>query len=165
MLAGLGAALYTSGSVEEAAQRLCDASDLEPANPAPYLFLGKIQEAASAPLPCAKQKLARFAHDQPASALANYYYALALLKRNRGAEDPDTIEHAKALLEKSSATDPKLDLAYLQLGNLYLSRGALPEASGISRAKLALSTYEYGGLRLGAIPMNSPAMAAMFGGV
>jgi tetratricopeptide (TPR) repeat protein len=128
MLAGLGAALYTSGSAEEAAQRLCDASDLEPANPAPYLFLGKIQEAASAPLPCAEQKLARFAQDQPASALANYYYALALLKRNRGSENPDTLEHAKALLEKSSAIDPKLDLAYLQLGNLYLSRGALPEA-------------------------------------
>jgi tetratricopeptide (TPR) repeat protein len=128
MLAGLGAALYTSGSAEEAAQRLCDASDLEPANPAPYLFLGKIQESASAPLPCAEQKLARFAHDQPASALANYYYALALLKRNRGSEDPETLQHAKALLEKSSAIDPKLDLAYLQLGNLYVSRGALPEA-------------------------------------
>jgi tetratricopeptide (TPR) repeat protein len=128
MLAGLGAALYTSGSAEEAAQRLCAASDLDPANPAPYFFLGKIQEAASAPLPCAEQKLARFAHDQPASALANYYYALALLKRNRGSEDPETQEHAKALLEKSSAIDPKLDLAYLQLGNLYASRGALPEA-------------------------------------
>jgi tetratricopeptide (TPR) repeat protein len=128
MLAGLGAALYTSGSVEQAAQRLCDASDIEPANPAPYLFLGKIQEAASAPLPCAEQKLARFAHDQPGSALANYYYALALLKRNRGSEDPEALEHAKALLEKSSAIDPKLDRAYLQLGNLYVSRGALPEA-------------------------------------
>jgi tetratricopeptide (TPR) repeat protein len=128
MLAGLGAALYTSGSAEEAAQRLCDASDLEPANPAPYLFLGKIQDAASAPLPCAEQKLARFAHDRPGSALANYYYALALLKRNRGSQDPETLEHAKALLEKSSAIDSKLDLAYLQLGNLYASRGALPEA-------------------------------------
>jgi tetratricopeptide (TPR) repeat protein len=128
MLAGLGAALYTSGSAEEAAQRLCDASDLEPANLAPYLFLGKIQEAASAPLSCAEQKLARFAHDQPASALANYYYALALLKRNRGSEDLDSLQRAQALLQKSSAIDPKLDLAYLQLGNLYVSRGALPEA-------------------------------------
>jgi tetratricopeptide (TPR) repeat protein len=128
MLAGLGAALYTSGSAEEAAQRLCDASDIEPANPAPYFFLGKMQEAASAPLPCAEPKLARFAHDQPASALANYYYALALLKRNRGSEDPEALEYAKALLEKSSAIDPKLDRAYLQLGNLYVSRGALPEA-------------------------------------
>jgi tetratricopeptide (TPR) repeat protein len=31
MMAGLGAALYTSGSADEAAQRLCEASDLEPA--------------------------------------------------------------------------------------------------------------------------------------
>ena len=128
MLAGLGAALYTSGSADEAAQRLCEASDLEPANPAPYLFLGKMQEAASGPLPCAEQKLARFAQDQPENAFANYYYALALWKRNRGAENPDALRHAETLLEKASTIDPRLDAAYLQLGNLHFARGAFHEA-------------------------------------
>ncbi len=128
MLAGLGAALYTSGSAEEAAQRLCQASDLEPASPAPYLFLGKMQEAASASLPCAEEKLARFAQDQPATAAADYYYAVALWKRDRGSATSETLEHAKALLEKSSALDPKFDLASLQLGNLFLAQGDLQEA-------------------------------------
>jgi len=128
MLAGLGAALYTSGSADEAAQRLCEASDLEPANPPPYLFLGKMQEAASGPLPCAEQKLARFAQDQPEDAFANYYYALALWKRNRGSENSDALKHAEALLEKASMFDPKLDAAYLQLGNLHFERGAFEEA-------------------------------------
>ncbi len=128
MLAGLGAALYTGGSPDEAARHLCEASDLEPANPAPYLFLGKMQEAASSALPCAEQKLARFAQDQPASALANYYYALALWKQNRGSVNSDALQHAQALLEKSSALDPKLDVAYLELGNLHFARGALGEA-------------------------------------
>jgi tetratricopeptide (TPR) repeat protein len=128
MLAGLGAALYTSGSADEAAQRLCEAADLGPANPAPYLFLGKVQEAASGPLPCAEQELARFAQDQPENAFAKYYYALALWKRNRGSENSDALRHAEALLEKASTIDPKLDAAYVQLGNLHFARGAFPEA-------------------------------------
>jgi tetratricopeptide (TPR) repeat protein len=128
MLAGLGAALYTSGSADEAAQRLCEAAGLEPANRAPYLFLGKIQEAASGPLPCAEQELARFAQDQPENALANYYYALALWKRNRRSENSDALPHVEALLEKASTINPKLDAAYVQLGNLHFARGAFQEA-------------------------------------
>lgn len=128
MLAGLGAALYTSGSVEEAAQRLCAASDLSRSDAAPYLFLGEMQEATSTPLPCIEQRLARFAHDQPENAFANYYYALALWKRDRGSENPDVLRGVEALLQKSSTIDPKLDLAYLQLGNLYFARGNFQEA-------------------------------------
>jgi tetratricopeptide (TPR) repeat protein len=136
MLAGLGAALYTSGSVEEAAQRLCAAADLTPSLPpsdsasasAPYLFLGEMQEATSTPLPCVEPKLARFAHDRPDHAFANYYYALALWKRERGSENPDALRQVEALLRKSLAIDPKLDPAYLQLGNLYFARGSFPEA-------------------------------------
>ena len=137
MLAAQGAALYTSGAVEEAAQRLCAASDLSRSDPsrldspsdfAPYLFLGEIQEATSTPLPCIEQKLARFAQEQPENAFANYYYALALWRRDRGAENPDALRRVEALLQKSSAIDPKLDLAYLQLGNLCFARGAFQEA-------------------------------------
>jgi tetratricopeptide (TPR) repeat protein len=140
MLAGLGAALYTSGSVEEAAQRLCAASDLTPSVPpsvppsdsasasAPYLFLGEMQETSSTPLPCVEPKLARFAHDRPDNAFANYYYALALWKRERGSENPDALRQVEALLRNSLAIDPKFDLAYLQLGNLYFARGSFPEA-------------------------------------
>jgi Flp pilus assembly protein TadD len=137
MLAGLGAALYTSGSAEEAAQRLCEASDLDPSKPAPYLFLGKMQEAASASLPCAEQRLARFAQDEPENALANYYYAIALWKRDRGLENSTALAHAIALLQKSAAVDPKFDLADLQLGNIYLARGALREALGAYQKALA----------------------------
>jgi tetratricopeptide (TPR) repeat protein len=132
MLAGMGAALYTSGSVEEAAQRLCAASDLSAsdsaADSAPYLFLGEMQEATSTPLPCIEQRLARFAHNQPESAFANYYYALALWKRDRGLEKPDALRQVETLLLKSSTIDPKLDLAYLQLGNLNFAREAFQEA-------------------------------------
>ncbi len=133
MLAGLGAALYTAGSIDDAAQRLCQASDIEPSNPAPYLFLGKMQESTTAPLPCAEQKLARFAHDQPANALANYYYALALWKQDRATENEASansvaLERVEGLLKKSSDLDPKLGAADLQLGNLYFARGNFQQA-------------------------------------
>ncbi len=138
MLAGWGAALYETGAAEEAAKRLCEASDLDPANPAPYLFLGKMQESASVPLPCAEEKLARFSDTQPANALANYYYATALWKRDRSLDSPAALAHIEALLQKAAATDPHFDLANLQLGNIYFAQGALPEA--LSAYQTAVAT-------------------------
>jgi tetratricopeptide (TPR) repeat protein len=128
MLAGLGAALYASGSYVDAALRLCDASDFKPADPTPYLFLGKMEKAAPDPLPCSEQKLARFARDQPGNALANYYYALTLWKRARESENSAGLQQAEALLEKAVTIDPRLDEAYLQLGILYSARGDFEQA-------------------------------------
>ena len=127
MLAGLGAALYASGSYADAARRVCDASDLQPADPTPYLFLGKMEKAAPDPLPCVGQKLARFTHDQPANALGNYYYAVALWKQSRsageGPENSPAVQQAEALLQMAVTADPKLDAAYVQLGILYDAQG------------------------------------------
>jgi len=128
MLTGLGAALYASGSWEEAARRLCEASDLQPADPAPYLFLGKIEKATTAPLPCSEEKLARFAQEQPGSALANYYYAINLWKRTIEFGNAADSKQAEALLEKAVAIDPKLGEAYLQLGVLHSSQGDFEQA-------------------------------------
>jgi tetratricopeptide (TPR) repeat protein len=127
MLAGLGAALYASGVYADAARRVCEASDLQPADPTPYLFLGKMEKAAPDPLPCVEQKLARFAHDQPANALGNYYYAVALWKQSRGAgegpENSPAVQQAEALLQMAVTADPKFDAAYVQLGILYDAQG------------------------------------------
>jgi tetratricopeptide (TPR) repeat protein len=123
ILAGLGAALYSIGSYDDAARRLCDASDLQPADPAAYLFLGKIEKVTSAPLPCSEEKLARFVRDQPGNALAHYYYAISLWKHNKGSENSATAQRTEALLEKAVSIDPRLDEAYLQLGVLHFTQG------------------------------------------
>lgn len=128
MLTGLGAALYSAGSYDEAARRLCDASDLQPTDAAPYIFLGKIEKATPAPLPCSEQKLARFAREQPENALANYYYAVSLWKREKRSENPASLKQAEALLEKAVGIDPNLDEAYLQLGVLHSARGNFEQA-------------------------------------
>jgi tetratricopeptide (TPR) repeat protein len=128
MLAGLGAALYASGSYEEAARRICEASDLKPQDPAPYLFLGKMQKSSTALLPCSEEKLASFVRQQPGSAWANYYYGLALWKRARGSDNSAGLQQAEALLEKAAAIDPKFGEAYLQLGILHSGRGGSEQA-------------------------------------
>jgi len=141
MLAGLGVALYSSGSWEEAARRLCEASDLEPADPSPYLFLGKIEKTTSAPLPCSEQKLARFAKDQPANALANYYYAISLWKREKGSENLAGWRQVEALLEKAVAIDPRLDETYLQLGILHFARGDFEKAIGDCKRAIGVNPH------------------------
>lgn len=128
MLAGLGAALYAGGSFDEAARRLCEASDLKPADPAPYVFLGKMEESAPTSLSCAEQKLARFVQDQPGNALANYYYGITLWKRDRGSENQAALQQAEALLEKAVTLDPKLGEAHLQLGILHSGQGNFDQA-------------------------------------
>jgi tetratricopeptide (TPR) repeat protein len=128
MLTGLGAALYSNGSSDEAARRLCEASDLQPSESTPYLFLGKIEKTTPAPLPCSEQKLARFVQEQPGNALANYYYAVSLWKREKGSENPADFKQVEALLEKSVTIDPRLDEAYLQLGILRFARGDFENA-------------------------------------
>jgi tetratricopeptide (TPR) repeat protein len=118
MLAALGAALFASGSYEEAAQRLCSASDLDPGDPDPYIFLGKVETAAPAPLACVEDRLSRFALQQPGNALANYYYAMSILKREDPIEDQQARQQVESLLAKALTVDPNLAGAYLQLGIL-----------------------------------------------
>ena len=122
MLAALGAALFASAHYDEAALRLCAASDLNPADAAPYVFLGKIDMAAPAPLACVEPKLLRFVQEQPGNARANYYYAMALWKRQKGSENPQEMQRVETYLSKAVADDPKYGEAYLQLGNLYVGQ-------------------------------------------
>jgi tetratricopeptide (TPR) repeat protein len=119
MLTGLGVSWYARGSDDLAMERLCQASDLNPDDPNPYLFLGKMQSVETTQSTCMMEKLGRFVRLEPENAQANYYYALGLSRRN----DADDVAHAESLLEKAVRLDPKLAAAYLQLGVLYLQRG------------------------------------------
>ena len=128
MLAGLGAALYARGDYANAARDLCAAADLRPTDPTPYLFLGKMEKAAPEPLPCAAEKLARFARDQPANALANYYFAVSIWKCGQRSGNPQYLRRTELLLQKALAADPKLDPAYVQLGMVYAARANFAQA-------------------------------------
>jgi len=127
MLLGLAVALYSRGSYDQAAPRFFEAADLNPSDPAPYLFLGKISNGPITHSDGYAERLERFARLHPENAWANYYYAATLTR---------TSPKARALLEKAVRLDPKLGDAFLLLGIVYTDEGNLTKA--ISAYKSAI---------------------------
>ncbi len=128
MLTALGAALFAGALYDESARRLCEASDLNPADPEPYTFMGKIEISAPNPLPCVEQKLARNVAQRPSDPLANYFYAMALWKQGGPSPDPSTYTRVQELLDRAVKADPKCSDAFLQLGVLEATRHDYPKA-------------------------------------
>jgi tetratricopeptide (TPR) repeat protein len=122
MLTALGAALFACSLYDDAAQRLCEAADLNPSSHDAYLFLGKAEMAAPNPLRCSQEKLAEFAKREPDNPLASYYDAMAIWKQSGRSTDVQTQQQVESLLDRAVALDPKCSDAYLQLGNLSVSR-------------------------------------------
>ena len=118
MNTALGTALFSGARYDEAAERLCIASDLDPEATEPYLFIGRMQIIAPAVLPCIEPHLSRFVKQQPTNSVANYLYAMTLLKSQETAPNAATVQHAESLLERAVEIDSKYGEAYLQLGNL-----------------------------------------------
>ncbi|MHB8217018.1 MAG: tetratricopeptide repeat protein [Candidatus Sulfotelmatobacter sp.] len=149
MLAGLGASWYALGSYEKAAQNLCEASDLDPENPDPYVFMGKMQAVENSSSAEIVERLERFVSLHPANALANYYFAVSVWKERKSAQDDVNFLQVKSLLEKAVQLDPTLGLAYLQLGILYSERKDLSNAiAAYRRAVAATPSLEQAHYRL-----------------
>jgi len=119
MLLGLSVATYDQGAMEGGKKLLLEACDLNPADPAPYLFLGKLQEAEKIEPPGWTERFKRFAGMHPENALAHYYYAVALGKQEPGS---GTLALIESELKRAIEIDPKLGNAYLELGILYSQR-------------------------------------------
>lgn len=128
MQTALGTALFAGARYDEAALHLCAASDLNPSDPNPYLFMGKIQMAAPNSLACIEPKLARFVQREPENADANYLYAMSILKHQERSPNKQAVEQAADLFEKAVKIDPKCGEAYLQLGILSASKRSLDAA-------------------------------------
>ena len=128
MLIGLGAAWFARGSYDRAVQRICQASDLNPNDPLPYLFMGKMQSAEPTPSEEIVEKLHRFVAQQPDNAEANYYYAVGLWKLRKGSQDAASTAHVESLLNQAIRLDPKFAAAYVQRGILYSEQKDYPRA-------------------------------------
>lgn len=118
LLIGLGVATYDHGATERGQQLLLQACDVDPADPTPYLFLGKLQEAEKIDTPGWTEKLQRFVNLHPENAQAHYYYAVALGKQT-DSQSPETLALREKELNEAISRDSKLGDAYLQLGILY----------------------------------------------
>jgi len=125
MLVGLGAAAYGQDLNEQAARWLLAAISLEPSDPRPYLFLGKVQEVAKSEPQEWVEVFRRYAALRPEDARAHYYFAVALEKERRGERD---LAAREAELQKAIAIDPRFGDAYLKLGLLDEDKGELAKA-------------------------------------
>jgi tetratricopeptide (TPR) repeat protein len=149
MLIGLGVARYGRGSYDQAVESLCQASDLNPDDPTPYLFLGKLQTVDASASNVSADRLARFAKLQPDNGLAHYYYAVSVWRLRSGPADAENSLQVESLLQRAVHLDPKLGPAFLQLGILYSERKDLPRAiSSYERAIEASPRLEEAHYRL-----------------
>jgi predicted Zn-dependent protease len=118
MYIGLGIAYYSRSLYDEAIQALCHASDLNPADPRPYLFLARMYNVSAGKADEVAKRMKRFVETNPDNALAYYYYALSWWKGTRGSGQGVDLAEVEALLRKSISVDPQLADAHLQLGIL-----------------------------------------------
>jgi tetratricopeptide (TPR) repeat protein len=128
MWIGLGVAWDARGSYAQAARSLCQASDLDPRAEAPYLFLGRMEQAEAGASDCALDRLKRFAQLDPTNAAGKYYYAVSLWKSRHNDNDAETAAKVESLLRDAIRLEAKFALAYLQLGTVYSHRGDLSRA-------------------------------------
>ena len=122
---GLGSAAYARDLNEQAAGWLLQAMQLDPADPRPYLFLGRVQEVAKSEPQEWAEAFHRYAALRPDDAWAHYYYAVALEKQRRNERD---FAARRAELQKAIAIEPRMGEAYLKLGLLEEEEGKLSEA-------------------------------------
>ncbi|MGC2474124.1 MAG: tetratricopeptide repeat protein [Candidatus Sulfotelmatobacter sp.] len=129
MLIGLGASSFARGANDQAVQQICAASDLNPNDPAPYLFLGKMLHAEKISSDEVVHRLQRFAKLQPQNAEAHYSYAVALWK-HRDPQDHARVSQVESELADAIRLDPDFAAAELQLGIVHADQtnyaGAIP---------------------------------------
>jgi tetratricopeptide (TPR) repeat protein len=139
MYIGLGIADYSRNLYDGAIEALCHASDLNPSDPRPYLFLGKMNNVSVGKADEVEKRMKRFTETNPGNALAYYYYALSSWKGTRGgSQGVVDLAEVESLLRKSISLDPRLTDAHLQLGILLQDRHRDQEAIPEFKAAIQL---------------------------
>ncbi len=116
---GLGLALYSRGTYDEAVKALIAAADLAPTDAHCYYFLSKAYDSSPGQADEVIQRFRRYAELEPENALAQYYYALSLWKGKRSQNTSVDTTMVEALLKKSIALDGTIADSHVQLGDLY----------------------------------------------
>ncbi|MGH9352621.1 MAG: tetratricopeptide repeat protein [Terriglobia bacterium] len=119
MQVGYGIALYSRGHYQDAIDAFCHAIDVNPKDPRPYTFLGKIYDVSPLQAAAVTGRFARYAALQPHNAQALYYYAMSLWKASRSENQTLDLPKVRKLLESAVAIEPAFAEAHLQLGILY----------------------------------------------
>jgi tetratricopeptide (TPR) repeat protein len=129
MKVGFGVAEYGLGHFDAGAQAFLEASDTNPADRLPLIFLGKAYDNLS---PAIKDQIIsrfeRFVQADKHDASVRYYYAMALWRQGGDAPEPARQAVVESLLKSSAAFDASFADARLQLGILYANQRKFVEA-------------------------------------
>jgi len=125
---GLGISLSSTGKYLEAVKQFAAATNLEPSDPEPYLFLGQAAILERAPDSEAMKRLRYFASAEPQNGQALYYYAMSLWAQVAGSTDRAKLNPIETLLKRAAGLDLALGQARLELGILYDQEGRENEA-------------------------------------
>ena len=118
-----GIALLGLGRFDEAAEAFCQASDLNPADPLPLIFLGKSSDSFSArALENVRKRMQRFAESGVHNASVDYFYAINLVKSQQDGSSTASQAEIESLLKNVVALDPTYADAYVELGKLYAAK-------------------------------------------
>jgi len=134
---GFGVAQYGLGHFEAGAQAFLDASDMNPADSRPLVFLGKAYDNLS---PATEQQIVsrykRLINSGRAEASIRYYYAMALWRQGADRPNPGQQALIESLLKAAVALDSRFSDARLQLGILFADQHKYEDA--IAQYELAL---------------------------
>ena len=129
MKVGFGVAQYGLGNFDAGAEAFLQASDMNPADRLPLIFLGKTYDNLS---PAIKgqiiSRLERFVQADQHDASVRYYYAMALWRQGGDVPEPARQALVESLLKTAAAFDASFADARLQLGILYANQHKFDEA-------------------------------------
>lgn len=135
---GLGIAYYSLGRYDDAVEALCRAVDLDPNDPKPLEFLGKMNDISQRYAQEVSKRLAHFAAIYPDNGPANYYYALSLRKRSSGGMTDNNRREAESYFRKALAIMPRSAQAHFELALLYEEEGR--DEGAIAQYKSAIES-------------------------
>jgi tetratricopeptide (TPR) repeat protein len=113
IMLGLGAAYYSERSLEQARDTFLQACDVNPDDPTPYLFLGRLQVTQKTVSTAWEDRMKRFVTLHPEMAQAHYLYAVALMKQESSQPNRSLVETE---LKTAIQLNPRFGDAYLYLG-------------------------------------------------
>jgi tetratricopeptide (TPR) repeat protein len=129
MKIGFGVAQYGLGNFDVGARAFLQASDMNPADRLPLIFLGQAYDNLS---PAIKDQIIsrfeRFVQADQHDASVRYYYAMALWKQAGDSPEPARQVLVESLLKSAAASDASFADARLQLGILYANQHKFAEA-------------------------------------
>jgi len=125
---GLGEAFDFHENYEKAAEILGQAMDLDPDDPRPIDFMGKLPLVSPETLKKVDQRYVQFLKAHPNNANANYFLARDLVDPRSGSPSEDDLANGERLLNTAIRLDPTMSEAYFELGRIREKKGQQNEA-------------------------------------